>query len=98
MAYGQTCSGKTHTILGIQEAPGIIPCVFRDLFLLKQEKNKKISIKICYNEIYNEKISDLLDSKEKTIKVVEKSVGNGFELCGTSKESINSFEDALNIL
>lgn len=69
MAYGQTCSGKTHTILGVKEAPGIIPCVLRDLFLLKQEKDRKCSLKVSYNEIYNEKISDLLDPKEKNIKV-----------------------------
>jgi hypothetical protein len=53
MAYGQTCSGKTHTILGVKEAPGLIPCVLRDLFQLKQEKDRKCSLKISYIEIYN---------------------------------------------
>ncbi len=78
MAYGQTCSGKTHTILGVKEAPGIIPCVLRDLFLLKQEKDRKCSLKVSYNEIYNEKISDLLDLKDKNIKVIEVNQGEGF--------------------
>jgi hypothetical protein len=85
MAYGQTCSGKTHTILGVKEAPGITPCVLRDLFLLKQEKDRRCSFKVSYNEIYNEKVTDLLDPREKTIKVVENNSGVGFELAGTSK-------------
>lgn len=71
MAYGQTCSGKTHTILGIKEAPGIIPCVLRDLFVIKNEKERKCSFKISYIEIYNEKLYDLLETKEKSsIKIV----------------------------
>lgn len=71
MAYGQTCSGKTHTILGIKEAPGIIPCVLRDLFVIKNEKERKCSFKISYVEIYNEKLYDLLETKEKSnIKIV----------------------------
>jgi hypothetical protein len=98
MAYGQTCSGKTHTILGVKEAPGIIPCVLRDLFLIKEEKDRKCSLKISYTEIYNEKVSDLLDPKEKTIKVIESTLGSGFELSGASRESISSFEDSLKAL
>jgi len=61
MAYGQTCSGKTYTILGTKDMPGINPCILRELFLLKQ--SKKCSFKFSYIEIYSEKISDLLARK-----------------------------------
>ena len=69
MAYGQTCSGKTHTILGTKEMPGINPCILRELFFLKQ--SRKCRFKFSYIEIYNEKISDLLDRKadEKQLKI-----------------------------
>ena len=30
--YGQTTSGKTYTMLGTQEIPGILPCAIRDIF------------------------------------------------------------------
>ena len=32
LAYGQTASGKTYTMKGTNENPGIIPLVFRDIF------------------------------------------------------------------
>ena len=32
LAYGQTSSGKTHTIRGNMEAPGIIPLTAKELF------------------------------------------------------------------
>ena len=31
--YGQTTSGKTFTMLGTPDAPGILPCAVRDVFL-----------------------------------------------------------------
>ena len=31
--YGQTTSGKTYTMLGTPDAPGILPCAVRDVFL-----------------------------------------------------------------
>lgn len=31
--YGQTTSGKTYTMLGSPQDPGILPCALRDLFL-----------------------------------------------------------------
>ena len=30
--YGQTTSGKTYTMLGSQDIPGILPCAIRDVF------------------------------------------------------------------
>lgn len=30
--YGQTTSGKTYTMLGTHEIPGILPCAIRDVF------------------------------------------------------------------
>ena len=30
--YGQTTSGKTYTMLGTSEIPGILPCAIRDVF------------------------------------------------------------------
>ena len=31
--YGQTTSGKTYTMLGNLEKPGILPCTLRDIFI-----------------------------------------------------------------
>ena len=32
-AYGQTASGKTHTIMGANDEPGMIPLALSDIFL-----------------------------------------------------------------
>lgn len=63
-AYGATGSGKTYTMLGKPNNPGVIYYTTKSLF----EKLSEISeidplpaeLKICYFEIYNEKIRDLL--------------------------------------
>ena len=54
-------SGKTFTILGTDNQPGIIPRCVRDLFtLVEKEKaevgsNWNINVTFSYTEIYNEK-------------------------------------------
>ncbi|CAK8570936.1 unnamed protein product [Lathyrus sativus] len=36
-AYGQTNSGKTHTMRGSKAEPGVIPCAVQDLFHILQQ-------------------------------------------------------------
>lgn len=47
-AYGATCSGKTYTMLGVKEAPGIIPCILRDIFSYIKQLKFKFSIRLGY--------------------------------------------------
>ena len=65
-AYGQTSSGKTHTMEGVMGDPhlqGIIPRIVDDIFthINAMEENVKFHIKISCFEICMEKIRDLLD-------------------------------------
>ncbi|KAK6539236.1 kinesin-like protein Klp5 [Orbilia ellipsospora] len=61
-AYGATGCGKTHTISGTKQQPGIIFLTMEELFQriddLKSEKS--IELSLSYLEIYNETIRDLL--------------------------------------
>jgi kinesin family protein 18/19 len=61
-AYGATGCGKTHTITGTAQQPGIIFLTMQELFErisdLAEEKVTEISL--SYLEIYNETIRDLL--------------------------------------
>ena len=54
-------TGKTHTILGSEEQPGIIPRTIDSLFKLitssKQKAHWNTAITFSYIEIYNEKVS-----------------------------------------
>ncbi|GMH96925.1 hypothetical protein TrVE_jg13422 [Triparma verrucosa] len=67
-AYGQTSSGKTHTLMGNAEDPGITLQTISEVFaLIAVEKNTEFLVRISYIEIYNEEIKDLLDTtKTKT--------------------------------
>ena len=61
-AYGATGCGKTHTITGTVQAPGVIFLTMQELFErigeIGDEKHTEISL--SYLEIYNETIRDLL--------------------------------------
>mmetsp|Transcript_21634 Transcript_21634/g.64773 ORF Transcript_21634/g.64773 Transcript_21634/m.64773 type:complete len:721 (+) Transcript_21634:257-2419(+) len=79
-AYGQTASGKTHTMEGIDISDpvtrGIIPRSATSLFLACSEAPSDIefAIKVSFVEIYMERIRDLLDSfgqKKKNLQIRE---------------------------
>ncbi|KAH6703000.1 P-loop containing nucleoside triphosphate hydrolase protein [Leptodontidium sp. MPI-SDFR-AT-0119] len=61
-AYGATGCGKTHTITGTAQQPGIIFLTMQELFEKIAEKSdeKHTEVSLSYLEIYNETIRDLL--------------------------------------
>lgn len=75
-AYGQTSSGKTHTMEGVIDHPelqGIIPRIVNDIFnhIYGMEENLEFHIKVSYFEIYMDKIRDLLDPSKVNLAVHE---------------------------
>lgn len=62
-AYGATGCGKTHTITGTAQQPGIIFLTMQELFEKVDEvqAEKESEITLSYLEIYNEQIRDLLN-------------------------------------
>eukprot|EP01062_Namystynia_karyoxenos_P027732 TRINITY_DN211_c1_g4_i3.p1 TRINITY_DN211_c1_g4~~TRINITY_DN211_c1_g4_i3.p1 ORF type:complete len:1099 (+),score=419.49 TRINITY_DN211_c1_g4_i3:82-3378(+) len=68
-AYGQTGSGKTHTMLGNDADPGIAPRLVELLFQRikachEAGERTKFTVSICFMEIYNEKVMDLMMHEE----------------------------------
>uniref|UniRef100_A0A8C2DD28 Kinesin-like protein n=1 Tax=Cyprinus carpio TaxID=7962 RepID=A0A8C2DD28_CYPCA len=75
-AYGQTSSGKTHTMEGNLHDPdgmGIIPRIVQDIFnyIYSMDENLEFHIKVSYFEIYLDKIRDLLDVSKTNLSVHE---------------------------
>jgi len=71
-AYGQTASGKTHTMRGSNQFPGIIPLSITELFReINKAKDKVFQVKVAYLELYNETINDLLVAENKDLDVRE---------------------------
>ncbi|KAF7503698.1 hypothetical protein GJ744_003376 [Endocarpon pusillum] len=61
-AYGATGCGKTHTITGTAQQPGIIFMTMQELFerIGESTPDKVTEVSLSYLEIYNETIRDLL--------------------------------------
>ena len=61
-AYGATGCGKTHTITGTVQQPGVIFLTMQELFerISERSEEKVTEVSLSYLEIYNETIRDLL--------------------------------------
>ncbi|SYW81244.1 related to kinesin [Ustilago bromivora] len=64
-AYGATGCGKTHTISGTPQDPGLIFLTMKELYDRIQDArdDSDVQIRLSYLEIYNETIRDLLSSE-----------------------------------
>ena len=97
--YGQTTSGKTYTMLGNINYPGILPCALKNLFdLLENEKKaKKLNYNLycSYLEIYNEVIHDLIGNGT-GCKITE-DINYGLVIPEAQKICINTFEEGIQL-
>ncbi|CAG9772715.1 unnamed protein product [Ceutorhynchus assimilis] len=95
-AYGQTSSGKTHTMLGSKKFPGIISFAVQDIFaFINQSCSTKFLLRCSYLEIYNEKINDLLDTNATDIKIREGLEG---VYVVVKEEVVREPEDLFNLM
>ncbi|XP_049849938.1 kinesin-related protein 4-like [Schistocerca gregaria] len=77
--YGQTASGKTFTMCGDDQNPGIILLVAQKLFnYVKSLPDQKFTLHIGYIEIYNEVVTDLLNPENTNLKIHENPLGDIF--------------------
>ncbi|GMH02785.1 hypothetical protein Nepgr_004624 [Nepenthes gracilis] len=96
-AYGVTSSGKTHTMHGDQNAPGIIPLAIKDVFSIIQDSpGREFLLRVSYLEIYNEVINDLLDPTGQNLRVREDAQGTYVE--GIKEEVVLSPGHALSFI
>lgn len=95
--YGQTTSGKTFTMLGSPENPGVLPCSIRDVFTYLKKDDTIIESKVycSYIEIYNEQVHDLLTNAG-NLKLVE-NARFGVTVLGAKKVRIKTFDEGINL-
>ncbi|GAQ77849.1 Kinesin-like protein [Klebsormidium nitens] len=71
-AYGATGSGKTHTMVGDDQDPGLMVLSLRDIFEhISREQEKQFIVECSYMEVYNELLYDLLENSEKPLELRE---------------------------
>jgi len=101
-AYGQTSSGKTHTmegVLGDSKMEGIIPRIVNDIFnyIYSMDVNVEFHIKVSYFEIYLDKIRDLLDVSKTNLSVHEDKNRVPY-VKGATERFVSCPEDVMEII
>ncbi|XP_052420547.1 kinesin heavy chain-like isoform X2 [Carassius gibelio] len=101
-AYGQTSSGKTHTMEGKLHDPqqmGIIPRIAEDIFnhIFAMDENLEFHIKVSYFEIYMEKIRDLLDVTKTNLSVHEDKNRVPY-VKGCTERFVSSPEEVMDVI
>ncbi|KAA0044089.1 kinesin-like protein KIF22 [Cucumis melo var. makuwa] len=89
-AYGATGSGKTYTMQGTEEEPGLMPLAMSRILSLCKETGCRAEI--SYYEVYLERCHDLLEPKAKEILILDDKEGQ-IHLRGLSKVAINSMAE-----
>ena len=93
--YGQTSTGKTHTMTGSKAAPGILPLAVQDCFRFVasgKDEIREYLLRISYLEIYNEQIIDLLSETPHAVRIFE-SPKEGVVVRGLREEVVTSPQD-----
>ncbi|XP_056611380.1 kinesin heavy chain [Triplophysa dalaica] len=101
-AYGQTASGKTHTMEGklhSAQQMGIIPRIAQDIFdhIYSMDENLEFHIKVSYFEIYLDKIRDLLDVSKTNLAVHEDKNRVPF-VKGCTERFVSSPDDVMDVI
>lgn len=104
-AYGQTSSGKTHTMHGSADELGVIPLAIKDVFdaVRRHANDREFLIRVSYLEIYNEKMVDLLaESEESANAAAELSIredkDRGTYVHGLKEEIVTTPSQVLSLL
>ena len=94
-AYGQTSAGKTHTLVGSPEEPGLTCLALEDLFhSCESKEDYEFLIRVSYIEIYNEEIRDLLKPDSPPLDLHEHPK-TGPYVGGCVEKVVASADDAL---
>ncbi|XP_062586138.1 kinesin-like protein KIF3A [Saccostrea cucullata] len=102
-AYGQTGTGKTFTMEGVRSVPelrGIIPNSFAHIFghIAKAEGDTRFLVRVCYLEIYNEEVRDLLGKDQSARLEVKERPDVGVYVKDLSAFSVNNADDMDRIM
>lgn len=96
-AYGQTSSGKTHTMLGSDSDPGVTQrAIAHVLRVAAASKTRSFLVRASYVEIYNDKINDLSAPARKDLNIREDKAGRVF--VEAEEAVIESVDDAMAVL
>lgn len=102
LAYGQTSTGKTHTMTGTAQEPGLIPLAVRECFVWLSSANtvqqeREYLLRVSYLEVYKEHIKDLLATTVEPIRLFEHAK-QGLVIRGLKEEVVTSPNQVFSLL
>jgi kinesin family protein 18/19 len=96
-AYGATGAGKTHTMLGNQNNPGITFLTMKEIFMKQATiDDMNFELFLSYIEVYNEGLRDLLDPTKPLI--IREDGKAGTTIAGMTMLKPQSPDEVLNLL
>lgn len=100
---GQTGSGKSYSMLGYGQDKGIIPRICAELFnrignVTAKDPKISFTVEVSYIEIYNEKVHDLLNPKNKGNLKVREHPSLGPYVEDLSRLAVTSFADMEHLM
>jgi centromeric protein E len=100
LAYGQTSTGKTFTMSGTKESPGLVALSIQDCFRFVQETDepREYLFRLSMLEIYKEHIRDLLSNKSPPEPVRLFDGPSGLIIRGLKEEVVTSAEQVFALL
>jgi kinesin family protein 16B len=100
LAYGQSSSGKTHTMMGFPHDPGVTPRLCHKIFDYLDETavGTAAKLEVSYLEIYNEKVRDLLQDDDKGVLKIRQHPKKGPYVQGLSWHSAPDSVSLLRLL
>ena len=102
--YGQTGTGKTHTMEGSSDPPnerGIIPNAFDTVFAdidASEASNKTFLVRASFLEIYNENVRDLLAKDQSKTCALKETPEKGVYVHGLTTFVVKSAEEMRKVL
>ncbi|KAL6512908.1 Kinesin-like protein KIN-8B [Orobanche hederae] len=98
-AYGSTGSGKTYTMVGTRDDPGLMVLSLNTIFDLIEKDNTSddFEVSCSYLEVYNEVIYDLLEKSSGHLELRE-DPEQGIIVAGLRSIKVNSADKILELL
>ncbi|KAK4760920.1 hypothetical protein SAY87_005813 [Trapa incisa] len=98
-AYGSTGSGKTYTMVGTQDDPGLMVLSLHTVFELikKDSSSDEFEVNCSYLEVYNEVIYDLLEKTSGHLELREDPT-QGIVVAGLRSIKVRSADKILELL
>ncbi|XP_028084011.1 kinesin-like protein KIN-10C isoform X5 [Camellia sinensis] len=87
IAYGARGSGKTYTIQGTEEKPGLAALAIAEILLMAEDTENLVAI--SFYEVFQDHVYDLLEPTRPEVQVLEDAQGK-IKLKGLSKEYVKS--------